>query len=65
MSHKTTAFYQGKQVIEYNFEAEEVSSDGGLLLLKAIERRQGLIKQFAPIDLCHSPSLSIANQEHL
>lgn len=39
----------GRREIEARFDGGEVSSDGGLLLLRQVERRLGLLKQVAPV----------------
>lgn len=47
MSHKNIIFYRKKQEIQINFEAEEISSDGSIVLLEKIEREHKLIKYFS------------------
>jgi hypothetical protein len=47
MSNKSTLFYRGKQKIVFNTENEEVSTDGGVVLLTKIERKHQLIKSFS------------------
>lgn len=42
-----TAFYQGKKAVLYDFSGGAISSDGGLVLLEKVERKQGLISGFA------------------
>lgn len=39
----------GRREIEAHFDGGDVSSDGGLLLLRQVERRLGLLKQVAPV----------------
>lgn len=39
MSHKDTAFYRGNQQVNFDFSAEEISSDGAVLLLEKLERK--------------------------
>jgi hypothetical protein len=39
----------GRREIEARFDGGEVSSDGGLLLLRQVERHLGLLKQVAPV----------------
>jgi Transposase DDE domain group 1 len=39
----------GRREIEARFDGGEVSSDGGLLLLRQVERRLGRLKQVAPV----------------
>ena len=47
MSNKDTAFYRGNQSIIVDFSAEEISTDGSLVLLEKIERQHKLIKHFS------------------
>ena len=47
MSKKNTLFYRKNQEINYNFSAEEISSDGAIFLLEKIERKYGVIKKFS------------------
>jgi hypothetical protein len=47
MRIKYTAFYQEKKSVSFDFSAERVSSDGGLLLLEKLARRSGLLKSFS------------------
>ncbi len=47
MSDKYTAFYRGKTAVGLDFSAEEISSDGAVLLLEKLERKHGLIKYFS------------------
>lgn len=49
MSHKDTVFYRGNTSINIDFSAEEISSDGGVLLLEKIERKHKLINYFSKI----------------
>jgi hypothetical protein len=46
MSKKNTLFYRRNQEINYDFSAEEISTDGGIFLAEKIERGNGLIKTF-------------------
>jgi len=46
-NYQFTAFYQGKKAIKFDFGGEIVSSNGGLLLLKNIERKNHLIRDFS------------------
>ena len=39
MSHKDTVFYSGKTAVSSDFSAEEISSDGAVLLLEKPERK--------------------------
>jgi len=46
MSTKDTLFYRGNTSISVDFSAEEISSDGSLILLEKLEREHKLIKYF-------------------
>lgn len=47
MSHKDTVFYRNNKALSIDFSAEEISSDGSLILLEKIERENKLIKHFS------------------
>lgn len=47
MDYKNTAFYQDKQAINFDFSAEHVSSDGGILLCEKIEREHRILADFS------------------
>jgi hypothetical protein len=47
LSIKNTVFYRGKKSISVNFSAEEISSDGSLVLLEKLERKHKLIRYFS------------------
>ncbi len=49
MSIKNTIFYRHNKAISVDFTAEEISSDGSLILLEKLEREHGLIKYFSSI----------------
>ena len=49
MSHKDTVFYRGKRAISFDFSAEEISSDGAVLLLEKLERKHKLINYYSSI----------------
>lgn len=49
MSHKDTVFYRGNTSISIDFSAEEISSDGGVLLLEKIERKHKVINYFSKV----------------
>jgi len=49
MSDKHTAFYRGNTQVLVDFSAGAISSDGALVLLEHIERKQGLIGHFASV----------------
>ena len=46
MRNKVTAFYRGKTEINVDFSADEISSDGSLVLLEKLERKHGLLSYF-------------------
>ena len=47
MSDKTTAFYRGKTEVSVNFSANEISSDGALILLEKLERKHKVLSYFS------------------
>lgn len=47
MSNKDILFYKGKQAISFDFTAENVSSDGGILLCDKIERTENILNDFS------------------
>ena len=47
MSKKTTAFYRGNTEVSVEFSAEEVSSDGAVVLLDKLERKHQLISRIS------------------
>ena len=47
MSHKDTVFFKQNKEVTIDFEAENISSEGGLILLEKIERKHQLIKHFS------------------
>ena len=47
MSNKDTLFYMQNKEVLVDFEAENISSDGGLLLLEKMEREHGLINYYS------------------
>ena len=47
MSNKNTIFYRGNTGISVDFSAEEISSDGALVLLEKMERKHKVIKYFS------------------
>ena len=49
MSHKDTAFYRGRTAISFDFSAEEISSDGAVLLLDRLERKHKLINYYSSL----------------
>lgn len=49
MSGKDIAFYRANKAISFDFSAEEISSDGAVLLLEKIERKHHIISYFSSI----------------
>lgn len=49
MSNKSTVFYRGKQAVSFDFSAEHVSSDGGILVSEKVEREHGILRNFAAL----------------
>jgi len=47
MRSKDTVFYRGNTAISLDFSAEEISTDGAVLLLEKLERKHGLIRYFS------------------
>jgi len=47
MSNKDTVFYRGDTSINLDFSAEEISSDGAVLLLEKLERKHKVINHFS------------------
>lgn len=47
MSIKNTIFYRRNTAISVDFSAEEISSDGALILLEKIERKHQLLSYFS------------------
>ncbi|MBL4753317.1 MAG: IS1380 family transposase [Flavobacteriales bacterium] len=59
---KNTLYYRNRQAIRFDFSAEEISSDGGVVLLDKLERTHGLLSDFSkrlpdyrdPLRITHS-----------
>ncbi len=49
MSNKDTVFYRGNTSINIDFSAEEISSDGAVLLLEKLERKHNLISYYSEL----------------
>lgn len=47
MSEEYTAYYQGNTAVSVDFSAEQISSDGSVVLLEKLERKHKLIKYFS------------------
>lgn len=45
--YNNTSFYRNKKAYKFDFTAEKISSDGGVLLSEKIERKQGILRSFA------------------
>jgi len=51
MSEKTTLFYRGNKAVSVDFNGDQISSDGSIILLEKLERKHGLlgdISRFIP-----------------
>lgn len=49
MSNKNTAIYRGNTSVSVDFSAEEISSDGSVVLLEKIERKHKLLNYFSKL----------------
>lgn len=49
MSNKDTVFYRGNTSVSVDFSAEQISSDGAMVLLEKIERNSKLLKTFSAL----------------
>lgn len=49
MSNKDTVFYRGNTAINLDFSADEISSDGAVLLLEKLERNHHVIRYFSKL----------------
>ena len=49
MSNKNTVFYRGKTEVSVDFSAEQISTDGSVLLLEKLERKHKLLRHFSKI----------------
>ena|SRR5690554_3094912 len=47
MRNKNTIFYRGKTEISVDFSAEEISSDGAVVLLEKLEKEHRLIRRIS------------------
>ena len=47
MSNKNTVFYRGKTEVSIDFSAGEISSDGSVILLEKLERKNKLLRHFS------------------
>ena len=47
MRKEFTAFYRGKAAVDIDFSADKISSDGALILLEKLERKNQLISYFS------------------
>lgn len=66
MSDKYTAFYRNNASVSVDFSAEQVSSDGAVVLLEKIERKHKLINYFSQFIPDHrNPLLISYSVEHL
>ena len=67
MSDSHTAFYRGNTKVSLDFSAEEISSDGSLILLEKLERDHKLIKYFSKFlpDKRHPRLISYSREAQL
>ena len=49
MSHKDTIFYRGRTAVSMDFSADEISSDGAVLLLEKLERKHRILRYFSNV----------------
>jgi hypothetical protein len=49
MATKNTAFYRNTAAVTVNFSAEEISTDGAVVLLEKLERKNKLLKEFSKL----------------
>jgi len=49
MSNKNTVFYRGKTEVSVDFSAEQISTDGSVLLLEKLERKNKLLYHFSKV----------------
>jgi len=49
MSHKDTVFYRGRTAVSIDFSADEISSDGAVLLLEKLERKHRILRYFGNV----------------
>lgn len=47
MSNKSTVFYRKNKAVNFDFSAEDISSDGGILLIEKLEREHKLLDFFS------------------
>ena len=47
MSTKNTIFYRGRTAVSVDFSANEISSDGAVVLLEKLEKQHGLLGYFS------------------
>jgi len=61
MSHKDTVFYRGRTVINMDFSADEISTDGAVLLLEKLERKHRILQYFSQVIPDHRDPLRIVH----
>jgi hypothetical protein len=49
MRNKNTVFYRGKTEVSVDFSAEDISSDGSVVLLEKLEREHKLLRYFSKV----------------
>ncbi len=64
MSIKNTVFYRGKKSISVNFSAEEISSDGSLVLLEKLERQHRIIRHLSSFILDNRNPLQVTHSTY-
>lgn len=66
MRNKNTAFYRGNTEVSVDFSAEEISSDGSVILLEKLEREHKLLHYFSKVIPDHrDPLRTVHNIEKL
>ena len=63
MSHQDTVFYRGRTAVSLDFSAEEISSDGSVLLLEKLEREHKLLSYFSKFIPDHRDPLRTVHKE--
>jgi hypothetical protein len=61
MSHKDTVFYRGRTAVSMDFSADEISTDGAVLLLEKLERKHRILQYFSQVMPDHRDSLRIVH----
>ena len=61
MSDTSTIFYRGNTAVSVDFSAEEISSDGAVVLVEKIEREHKLLRYYSSYIPDHRPPLLITH----